>query len=49
MTKDYKILKEIILFGSYAYGKATKDSGIDLLVIMDKKGGRGLQGCGKGI
>jgi predicted nucleotidyltransferase len=29
--------KEIILFGSYAYGKATKDSDIDLLVIMETK------------
>ncbi|MBI4698748.1 MAG: nucleotidyltransferase domain-containing protein, partial [Nitrospirae bacterium] len=27
--------EKIILFGSYAYGKPTKDSDIDLMVIMD--------------
>lgn len=27
--------KKIILFGSYAYGSPTKDSDIDLMVIMD--------------
>ncbi|MBI4824884.1 MAG: nucleotidyltransferase domain-containing protein [Nitrospirae bacterium] len=26
---------KIILFGSYAYGKPTKDSDIDLMVVMD--------------
>lgn len=29
--------KEVILFGSYAEGKATDDSDIDLLVISDSK------------
>lgn len=28
--------RKIILFGSYAYGKPTKDSDVDLLVIMDR-------------
>ncbi len=27
--------EKIILFGSYAYGQATKDSDIDLMVVMD--------------
>jgi uncharacterized protein len=27
--------EKIILFGSYAYGKPTKDSDIDLMVVMD--------------
>ena len=27
--------KQIILFGSYAYGRPTPDSDVDLLVIMD--------------
>lgn len=29
--------KKIILFGSYAHGKPTKGSDVDLLVIMDTK------------
>ncbi|HJS18165.1 MAG TPA: nucleotidyltransferase domain-containing protein [Anaerolineales bacterium] len=29
---------KIILFGSYAYGKPTEDSDVDLLVIMPFKG-----------
>ena len=34
--------KKIVLFGSYAYGKPTKDSDVDLLVVMpfDRKKGR---------
>ena len=28
----------IVLFGSYAYGKPTKDSDIDLLVVMNHEG-----------
>ena len=28
--------KKIVLFGSYAYGKPTKDSDVDLLVIMPR-------------
>ena len=28
--------QKVILFGSYAYGKPTTDSDVDLLVIMDK-------------
>ena len=27
--------QKVILFGSYAYGQATKDSDVDLLVVMD--------------
>mgnify|MGYP001176763456 CR=1 FL=1 len=30
--------RRIILFGSYAYGKPTRDSDVDLLVIMPLKG-----------
>lgn len=30
--------QRIILFGSYAYGKPTRDSDVDLLVIMPLKG-----------
>ena len=30
--------KKIILFGSYAYGKPTPDSDVDLLVIMPFRG-----------
>lgn len=30
--------QKIILFGSYAYGKPTSDSDIDLLVVMNHKG-----------
>lgn len=30
--------KRIILFGSYAYGKPTEDSDVDLLVVMPFKG-----------
>jgi len=30
-----EFLKKVYLFGSYAYGKPTKDSDIDLLVIID--------------
>ena len=30
--------KKIILFGSYAYGKPTEDSDVDLLVVMPCKG-----------
>lgn len=34
--------KKIVLFGSYAYGKPTEDSDVDLLVILpfDRKKGR---------
>jgi len=28
----------IVLFGSYAHGSATRDSDVDLLVVMDHKG-----------
>ena len=28
--------RKIVLFGSYAYGKPTQDSDVDLLVIMDR-------------
>ena len=29
--------KNIILFGSYAYGKPTSDSDLDLLIVMESK------------
>jgi predicted nucleotidyltransferase len=29
--------KNIILFGSYAYGKPTSDSDLDLLIVMDSR------------
>ncbi len=32
---------QIILFGSYAYGKPTKDSDVDLLVVMNRTRHRG--------
>lgn len=34
--------RKIVLFGSYAYGKPTEDSDVDMLVIMpfDRKHGR---------
>jgi predicted nucleotidyltransferase len=32
--------EKIILFGSYAYGKPTMESDVDLLVVMDFEGGR---------
>ncbi len=28
--------REIVLFGSYAYGRPTRDSDIDLLILLDK-------------
>jgi predicted nucleotidyltransferase len=34
--------ERIILFGSYAYGRPTRDSDVDLLVIMSFKG-RGVR------
>ena len=42
--------EQIVLFGSYAYGRATNDSDVDLLVIMpyDGKGWRlagKIRGC----
>lgn len=33
--------RKIVLFGSYAYGKPTKDSDVDLLVIMRRTRDRG--------
>src|SRR5437870_184999 len=30
--------RKIILFGSYAYGRPTQDSDVDLLVVMSGKG-----------
>lgn len=30
--------KRIVLFGSYAYGRPTEDSDVDLLVVMNHKG-----------
>jgi uncharacterized protein len=33
--------KKIILFGSYAYGKPTEDSDVDLLVVMNRTRYRG--------
>ena len=37
ITKNFKV-KDIILFGSYAYGEPNEDSDIDLIVVLDKKG-----------
>ncbi|MBI5762862.1 MAG: nucleotidyltransferase domain-containing protein [Planctomycetes bacterium] len=37
IAKEFKP-KRIILFGSYAYGKPTRDSDVDLLIIMPYKG-----------
>ena len=34
---EYSHPQKIILFGSYAYGTATVDSDVDLLVMMDTK------------
>ncbi|HEY3760333.1 MAG TPA: nucleotidyltransferase domain-containing protein [Verrucomicrobiae bacterium] len=33
--------RKIILFGSYAYGRPTKDSDVDLLVVMSRTRYRG--------
>ena len=30
--------RQVILFGSYAYGQPTRDSDVDLLVVMDADG-----------
>lgn len=38
--------EQIVLFGSYAYGTATKDSDVDLLVVMSHKG-KGWRLAGK--
>ena len=35
--------QRVILFGSYAYGKPTADSDVDLLVVMPHKGHPALQ------
>jgi len=35
--------KRVILFGSYAYGKPTPDSDVDLLVVMPHKGPAAVQ------
>ena len=35
--------KQVILFGSYAYGKPTADSDVDLLVVMAHKGPPAVQ------
>ena len=37
LTGNFNI-KEIILFGSYAYGKPTQDSDIDLAIITNERG-----------
>jgi len=37
------VVKKIYLFGSYAYGKPTKKSDIDLCVIIDNKFNRSCQ------
>ena len=35
--------QRVILFGSYAYGKPTVDSDVDLLVVMPYKGAPSMQ------
>lgn len=37
IAKEFKP-KRIILFGSYAYGKPTRDSDVDLLIVMPYSG-----------
>jgi predicted nucleotidyltransferase len=36
ITNEYQP-KKIILFGSYAYGKPTKDSDIDILIVTQRR------------
>lgn len=31
-------LKDVILFGSYAYGNPHKDSDIDIMIVLDQEG-----------
>jgi predicted nucleotidyltransferase len=35
--------QRVVLFGSYAYGKPSADSDVDLLVVMDYKGHAAVQ------
>jgi len=35
--------ERVVLFGSYAYGKPTSDSDVDLLVVMSHKGPSAIQ------
>lgn len=44
VAREFKPRK-IILFGSYAYGKPTRDSDVDLVVIMPHRG-RGIRMTG---
>ena len=37
ITANLKV-KDVILFGSYAYGKPHKDSDIDVIVVLDEHG-----------
>ena len=37
LSKNFK-LKNIILFGSHAYGTPHKDSDIDIIVVLDEEG-----------
>lgn len=37
IMEKYKV-KDIILFGSYALGNATKDSDLDLVIVLDESG-----------
>ena len=39
-------VQQVVLFGSYACGKATQDSDVDLLVVMDHKS-KGWQMAGE--
>jgi predicted nucleotidyltransferase len=38
IATSFPTVEKIILFGSYAYGRPTEDSDIDLLVIMEHPG-----------
>ena len=40
------IVQQVVLFGSYACGEATRDSDVDLLVVMDHKS-KGWQMAGE--
>lgn len=37
--------EKVILFGSYAKGEATKDSDVDLIVVLPRINGRRLDQC----
>ena len=42
LTKKYHV-KEIYLFGSYAYGEPTEDSDLDICIVTDDKSKRKVE------